>query len=57
MCEKGNINETMLKKYVHDIRNNLFYICGPEVMKDYVKKALIHLGVRKKNIMIEDFFW
>ena len=57
MCERGYIDVAMLKKYVHDVRNNLFYICGPETMKDCVKKALIHLGVRKENIMIEDFFW
>ncbi len=57
MCEKGFIDKSIIKKYVKDINNSLFYICGPEQMKDCVKKALAGLGVKKHNIIIEDFFW
>jgi ring-1,2-phenylacetyl-CoA epoxidase subunit PaaE len=57
LYEKGHINKTMIEKYVRDIDNNIFYICGPETMKNDVKKALINLGVKKRDIIIEDFFW
>lgn len=57
LYEKGHINKTMIEKYVQDIDNNIFYICGPEMMKNDVKKALINLGVKKRDIIIEDFFW
>ena len=57
MCETGFIDELRIKKHVKDIHNSIFYICGPEQMKDCVKKALVGLGVKKQNIKIEDFFW
>lgn len=57
LYEKGFIDSTLIKKYVTDIENSIFYICGPEIMKDNVKKTLADMGVPSKNVMIEDFFW
>lgn len=55
--ETGYINEAIIKKYVSHINNSLFYICGPEPMKNSLKKILIQLKVKRRNIIIEDFFW
>ena len=57
MHENGHVDKAMIKKHVKDISAALFFICGPEQMKDSVKKALADLGVKKQDIMIEDFFW
>jgi len=55
--EAGHVNEEIIKKYVKNINNSLFYICGPEILKNNLKKTLNRLGVSKQNIIIEDFFW
>ena len=55
--ERGKIDKDLIQKYVKDIDNALFYICGPEGMKDSVQSALMELGVKSRRILIEDFFW
>ncbi|MEK7658797.1 MAG: ferric reductase-like transmembrane domain-containing protein [Patescibacteria group bacterium] len=55
--ETGYIDEKVIKKYVKNINNSLFYICGPEPMKNNLKEILSKLGISKQNIIIEDFFW
>jgi len=55
--EKGRINKEIIAKHLILLDNCLFYICGPEGLKNRVTKELIHLGVKKSNIIIEDFFW
>lgn len=55
--ESGYINKQAIEKNAGDIKNSLFYICGPEAMKESIVKILKELGVRKENIKIEDFFW
>ena len=56
-CEKGYVDEKIIKKYVGNPENSIFYICGPEPMKEMCKKALFDIGVRKNNIIVESFFW
>lgn len=55
--EIGYINQKIIEKYVPNINNTLFYICGPEPMKIGLNKILSKLGVARYNIIIEDFFW
>ena len=55
--EKGIISKELIKKYTDNIDNSVFYICGPEQMKKYVIKELKKLGIKKENIIIENFFW
>lgn len=55
--ETGYINKKIVEKYVRNTNDPLFYICGPEFMKNSLKKILNELGVNKRNIIIEDFFW
>jgi predicted ferric reductase len=55
--EYGRIREEIITTHIKDIRNSLFYICGPESMKNEVIEVLMHLGVKKENIKNESFFW
>jgi ferredoxin-NADP reductase len=51
----GFIDATCLKALVGDIKGSTFYICGPQVMNDFVVKALESLNVRKAMIRREMF--
>ncbi|MDP2736320.1 MAG: ferric reductase-like transmembrane domain-containing protein [bacterium] len=53
----GYINQEVIEKYVRNINNSLFYICGSESMKTSLKEILARLEVSRQNIIIEDFFW
>lgn len=55
--EYGYITKEILQKYVKDLNNSNYYICGPKKMKDLVLMILTNLRVNKKNIYFEDFFW
>lgn len=55
--EQGRVTEEIIRKYVKDIKNSLFYVCGPEPMKDKVVKILKEMGIKKQNIKVESFFW
>jgi predicted ferric reductase len=56
-CEQGYISNKIIEKYVNNIQNSLYYICGPEKMKNSAKKILGDLKVDKSSIFTEDFFW
>lgn len=56
-CEQGFISQDIIKKYVSNPNDSLYYICGPERMKDTAKKVLKDMGVKWKNVFVEDFFW
>ncbi|HLD10697.1 MAG TPA: ferric reductase-like transmembrane domain-containing protein [Candidatus Nanoarchaeia archaeon] len=56
-CEFGYPSKEIIKKYLWNVENSLFYICGPEPMKKSCKKFISNLNVKKKNIIVEDFFW
>ena len=56
-AETGHVSQKIIEKYVKNIGNSLFYVCGPEPMKASLKKILAKLRVSRKNITIEDFFW
>ena len=56
-CEQGYITKDIIKKYVNKPNDSLYYICGPERMKDSAKQVLKDMSVKRKNIFVEDFFW
>lgn len=56
-CEQGYIREDLIKKYVKNTTGSMYYICGPEGMKETAKKVLKEMGVPKSNTFVEDFFW
>jgi predicted ferric reductase len=55
MGEKGFIGTEIITKYVTDLQDYDFYICGPPIMLDIQIKNLKSLEVSKKNIYFERF--
>lgn len=55
--ERGYINKEVIEKNVANLENSLFYVCGPELMKNKMVKILKEMGIKKKSIKIESFFW
>ena len=53
--ETGYITEEMLRKYIPDLPERLFYLSGPNAMVERYKKLLIKSGIRRGNI-ITDYF-
>lgn len=56
-CLPGYIDEKIIRRFVPDPAAALFYICGPEALKNSVKKILRQLKVPRSAIFVEDFFW
>ncbi len=55
--ETGHINEKIIKERIKNMEDPLFYICGPEPMKESCERTLLKLGVNKQDIITESFFW
>ncbi len=51
--EHGRVDINMIKKYVKDINDSVFYVCGLKKMIDDTTNMLKDLGVRKENIKTE----
>ena len=48
-CEKGFISAELMKKYT-DLTNSTFFLCGPQVMYDFVEKELAPLHLPQKAV-------
>lgn len=53
--ERGRINDGLIKKYVSDWQERLFYLSGPRSMVDAFEDTLKKMGVKKRMIKT-DFF-
>ncbi|HWA32036.1 MAG TPA: RnfABCDGE type electron transport complex subunit D [Candidatus Paceibacterota bacterium] len=53
--ERGFITDEMLKKYMPDWRERLYYVSGPPSMVDAFKKTLRQMGIHRSHIKT-DFF-
>lgn len=53
--ERGRINADMVKKYVPDFSERIFYLSGPRSMVDAFENVLKNMGVKKEKIKT-DFF-
>lgn len=53
--ETRYIDEAMIKKYVADWKDRVFYASGPEGMVQNFEKMLAKMGIKKKNIK-RDYF-
>ena len=53
-CEKGFITADIIKKYA-DVNNSSFFICGPQVMYNFVDKELKTLNLPQRRIRKEAF--
>ena len=52
---KGRINEAMIQEFCDDLKNAIFYICGPPGMVDGLSNLLKTMYVPQQNIKIEKF--
>ncbi len=53
--EEERVDKEMIKKYVNNLSDKLWYICGPPPMVDAMEKILIELNVPEDNLRIEDW--
>ncbi|MBD3193442.1 MAG: 2Fe-2S iron-sulfur cluster binding domain-containing protein [Candidatus Lokiarchaeota archaeon] len=53
-CETGFITSEIIKKYT-DPENSSFFICGPQIMYEFVEKELEALNLKPKQIRREAF--
>jgi len=53
--EKGYVDAEKVKKYVTDLENSQFFVCGPPVMMSKVVKMLKGLGIPGSRIHSERF--
>jgi ferredoxin-NADP reductase len=53
----GRINREIIEKFVDtsEIKNTIFYLCGPMQMVKDMKEILISIGIDKENIKFEIF--
>lgn len=49
----GRIDENLIREEVDDIKNSIFYVCGPPVMVDTMVQMLKEMGI--KEIRFERF--
>jgi ferredoxin-NADP reductase/nitrite reductase/ring-hydroxylating ferredoxin subunit len=55
--EKGRIDKAMLMKYLGDneLRESIFYICGPPAMVEAMRNLLQSIQIPKELIKVEEF--
>jgi ferredoxin-NADP reductase len=53
--ETGFITDTMLKKYLSNINQPIFYICGSPAMVTALQETLVEMGIPDQHIQVEDF--
>lgn len=53
--ETGWINAALIQKYVKDLTNPIFYVCGSPVMVTTLQETLAELEIAAEQIRIEDF--
>lgn len=53
--ETGAINESIIKKYVTDLYNPIYYVAGLPEMTEALKKLLVGFSVKEENIKSEVF--
>lgn len=53
--EQGYITYTMIKKYVEDLSQPIFYVCGSPAMVTAIQEMLAEAGIDEEKIRVEDF--
>ena len=53
--EHGRIDAQMLARYIPEVRNSVYYVCGPPEMVTAMQKLLYGLRVNEDNIRSEEF--
>ena len=52
---KGRIDEKMIREFVNDFNNTIFYTCGPPAMVEGISQLLKSMYVPQQNVKIEKF--
>ncbi|MHA1641405.1 MAG: FAD-binding oxidoreductase [Promethearchaeota archaeon] len=53
-CEKGFITSDLIRKY-SDIKNSTYFICGPQIMYQFLEKEIANLNLKPKQVRREAF--
>ncbi len=53
--ETGRITADAIRKHAPDIKNTVFYICGPPAMAESLSAVLMEMDIDKENIKTEQF--
>ncbi|OGT38115.1 MAG: hypothetical protein A3F11_10855 [Gammaproteobacteria bacterium RIFCSPHIGHO2_12_FULL_37_14] len=53
--EHGYITSTLIKKYISDLAQPNYYICGSPVMVTTLQETLVEMGIEEEKIRVEDF--
>lgn len=53
--QTGRIDADMIKKYVQNISDSMFYLVGPPAMVEGTKKILTEMSITEENIKVEQF--
>ena len=53
--DRGRINAQMIKKYVPDLSQPIYYLSGPKGMVHAMRQLLVELKVNEDNIRTEEF--
>jgi ferredoxin-NADP reductase len=53
--ETGFVTHTMIKKYIPDLNQPIFYVCGSPAMVASLHETLLEMGIEKERIKVEDF--
>ena len=49
------VDEAMVRKYVSDVNQPIYYLSGPEGMVKAMRQLLVGLNVNEDNIRTEEF--
>ncbi len=52
---RGHIDQKLIRKYLADVTNPIYYLAGPSEMVAVMRGMLIKLGVNEDNIRTEEF--
>lgn len=53
--ERGRVDADMIKKYVSDLAQPIYYLSGPKGMVEAMRQLLVDIGANEDNIRAEQF--
>lgn len=53
--ETGRIDEKFLKRHIDNLKNNLYYVAGPDPLVEAMEKMLLGMKIPKKQIFTDGF--
>lgn len=53
--ETGYITHTVIKKYIRDLNQPIYYVCGAPAMVTALQETLVEMDIDEDRIKVEDF--